>query len=99
MPSQGPTTGEHVEGGDRLDEQAGRAEGDGGDHGTEPDATGAGPQETEGGVGLEHRLGQRARRVGLQQVVGHPQRVDAELVRRACHVAQPRRDLGRTARP
>jgi hypothetical protein len=81
QPEPGPSTGEHVEGGDRLDQQGRRPEGHPGDHGAEPDTLGLSGQEPQRGVGLQHLgLAGRGRRVGLEQVVDDPDGVDPGLV-------------------
>ena len=99
-PEPGPPTREHVQGGDRLDQQGRGPEGDPGDHGAEPDPLGLGGQEPQGGVGLQH-LGVAGcgGRVGLEQMVGHPDGVDPGLLGGAGQPRQRRAEPARAARP
>ena len=95
----GSAAGEHVEGGDGLDQQRGRADRRPGDHRAEPHRIGGGGEEPEGGVGLEHRFVDAGGGVHLQEVVGDPEGVHPGLVDRSGQVHQVRGDVGRPAGP
>jgi hypothetical protein len=100
QPQPGPSARQHVQGGDRLDQQGRWPEGHPGDHGAEPHPPGLGGQEPQGGVGLQH-LGVAGRRgrVGLEQVVSHPYGVHPGLVGLAGDPGQPRSKPAGAVRP
>jgi hypothetical protein len=79
-PEPGPSAGQHVERRHRLYQDARRAEGHRRDHRPEPDLPCMSGEEPERGVGLEHLRVGLAVGLGLQQVVGQPDRVQSRGV-------------------
>jgi hypothetical protein len=93
----GAATGEDVEGGDDLGQQAGMAVRDTGDEQPEVHAPGLAGEEPEAGVALEHRLGGRGHLLHLEPVVHHGERGGAALLGDAGRLGERRRDRRRAA--
>src|SRR5256885_13119680 len=94
----GTAAGKYVEGGDGLDQQGRGREGHAGGGGPEANAGGAGGEVAEGGVRLQHLVLRAAAGRSLQQMVRHPNGVDAAVVGCSYDVVQmlgkPRRPVG-----
>ena len=69
----GAATGEDVERGDRLDQDAGMVIGDAGDHRAEADAAGDGGGRGQRAVALQHGMLGRADLRDLEIVIHHPE--------------------------
>ena len=85
----GPSRADDVERRHDLGQVGRVAVGDAGDHGAEPHPRRLRRQGTEQGVGVEHRLTRPAHRGQLVEVVHHPDRVVAGLLRRGRHGDHP----------
>jgi hypothetical protein len=98
-PKNGPPSGEHVQGGHRLGENAGVAVGHAGHHGPQLDPLGEAGGIGERGVALRHVQLGRADHGDLEEVVHHPQAGQADLVTAPGDPGKGRGDRAGRARP
>ena len=75
-----PATGEDIERGHRLHQDAGLAVGDAGDHRAQRDPLGHAGGKRQGRVPLQHRLRHLANMRDLKEVIHDPERIEAPLV-------------------
>ena len=98
-PEVGAPAGEDVEGGDRLDQQAGVAIGDAGDERPELDPLGARRREGQRAVPFEHLHLGRPDHADLEEVVHHPEAGEPGPIGLLGDPPEGRADLGGATGP
>jgi hypothetical protein len=96
---RGAAAGQHVQGGDDLEQQSRMPVVHPGDLRAEPDFRGDAGQEGERRVTLQHLVLRRADVLDLEEVVHHPQRVEPRVVGGLRHCGELRAEMGGSGRP
>ena len=94
-----PAAREHVERGHRLGQDARMAVDDARDHGAQPGPRGLSGQERERAVAFQHLPLRRAVHADLEEMIHHPDRIEAGRVRGPADGRQRRTEPLRSARP